>query len=916
MRSLPTGTVTFLFTDIEGSTVLLQHLGDRRYADVLTAQRRLLRAAFQEGGGHEVDTQGDAFLVAFGRALDAVAAVAAAQRAITAHPWPEGASVRVRMGLHTGEPTLTAGGYVGLDVHRAARICAAGHGGQTLLSQATRDAVAHHLPAGVSLRDLGEHRLKDLQRREQIFQLLHPDLPADFPPLRSLDALPNNLPRQLTSFIGREREMAEVKRLLTTTRLLMLTGSGGCGKTRLALQVAADLVEEFANGVWLVELAALSDPALVPQSVASALGVREEPGRPLLATLSDYLQPKRLLLVLDNCEHLVEACAYLAEALLRGCPHLRILATSREALSMAGETAWRVPSLSLPDLRRLPSVEYLTRYEAVCLFIERALISRPEFALTSQGAPSVAQVCHRLDGIPLAIELAAARVKVLSVEQIAARLDDRFRLLTGGSRTALPRHQTLRAAIDWSYDLLSETERKVLRRLSVFAGGWTLEAAEAICVGEDIEWHEALDLLMQLVDKSLVLMEEQGGTVRYRLLETVRQYGREKLLESGEADVVGGRHRAWYLGLAERAEPELLGSNQATWLERLDTEHDNLRAALERCTADEGDAEAGLRLTAALWRFWYVRSYFAEGRQWITKLLAMPAASARTAARAKALNGAGNLAYNQGDYAAAQDLHEQSLAIRREVGDQQSVAGSLNNLALVARRRGDYVGARALLEEAIGINRMLGNRTWEAINLNNLGNVVHDRGNYAEARALQEESLAIFTDLGNEWGIGMSLCDLGNVVRDLGDTAGASVLYEESLARRRKVGDRRGMAISVAGLGDVAYTRSDYSLTRSYFEESLAIYRELGDRLGIIHSLEGFAGLAAAQAQPQRALRLSGAAASLREAIGAPLSPTEHARLAHRLEAARQTLSEEVTTELWTEGRAMTLEQAIAYALG
>jgi len=574
MPDLPTGTVTFLFTDIEGSTALLQYLGDRRYADVLGEQRRLLRAAFQAGGGHEVDTQGDAFFVAFRRGQDAVATAAAAQRAITTHPWPDSAPVRVRMGLHTGEPTLVAGGYVGLDVHRAARIGSAGWGGQILLSQATHDAVTDNLPPGVSLRDLGEHRFKDLQRREQIFQLLHPDLPADFPPLRSLDALPNNLPRQLTSFIGREREMAEVKRLLTTTRLLTLTGSGGCGKTRLALQVAADLVEEFANGVWLVELAALTDPALVPQAVASALGVREEPGRPLLATLSDYLKAKRLLLLLDNCEHLVAACAYLAEALLRACPHLRILATSREALNIAGETVWRVPSLSLPDLLHLPSVEHLTQYEAVRLFIERALISRPDFVLTSQGAPSVAQVCHRLDGIPLAIELAAARVKVLSVEQIAARLDNRFRLLTSGSRTALPRQKTLRAAIDWSYDLLSETERMVLRRLSVFAGGWTLEAAEAICVGEGIEWHEVLDPLMQLVDKSLVMMEEQGGTVRYRLLETVRQYGRDKLPASGEADVVRGRHRDWYLALAERAEPELLGSNQAVWLERLETEHD------------------------------------------------------------------------------------------------------------------------------------------------------------------------------------------------------------------------------------------------------------------------------------------------------------------------------------------------------
>ena len=614
MSPLPSGTVTVLFTDIEGSTLLLQRLGDAGYAHVFAEHRRLLRAAFEAGSGHEIETQGDGFLVAFQSARDAVLTALAAQRAITAHPWPDGGVLRVRVGLHTSEPVGGGGAYVGLGLHRAARICSAGWGGQILLSRTTADLLENDMPEGASLRDLGEHRLKDLQRPEKVFQLLHPDVPTDFPPLRSLDSLPNNLPRQLTSFIGREREMAEVRRLLSTTRLLTLTGSGGCGKTRLALQVAADLVEAFAEGVWFVDLAPLSDPALVPQTVAATLRVREEPGRPILITLSEYLQPRHLLLVLDNCEHLVGACAELAQALLRACPHLQILATSREPLRIGGETTWRVPSLSLPDLLRLPLVESLAEYEAVRLFTDRAEVVLPGFLVTDQNALAVAQVCHRLDGIPLAIELAATRVKVLPVHQIAARLDDRFRLLTGGSRTALPRQQTLRAVMDWSYILLSEKERTLLRRLSVFAGGWTLDAAEAVCSGNRIETVEVLDLLAQLVDRSLVAVDREDAEARYRLLDTVRQYAREKLQDSGEETEVHGRHREWFLDLAERTEPELLGPEQGVWLARLEAEHDNLRAALTWSQQEEEGGEAGLRLAGALGRFWWMRGHLTEGR--------------------------------------------------------------------------------------------------------------------------------------------------------------------------------------------------------------------------------------------------------------------------------------------------------------
>jgi class 3 adenylate cyclase len=479
----PTGTITFLFTDIEGSTRLWEQQPEAMEA-ALARHDALAADAIQRHEGTLVKHrgEGDSLFAVFARAADAVAAAVALQQALITEPWPAQTVPRVRLALHTGDAVLRDGDYFGPAVNRCARLRAVAHGGQLLLSSATQELVRDALPEGVTLRELGEHRLRDLARPERVFQLLHPDLPADFPPLASLNTLPNNLPQQVTSFIGREKEMAEVRRLLDKTRLLTLTGSGGTGKTRVSMQVAADLLEGEGDGVWLVELAPLADPALVPQAVATALGIREEPGKPLSQTLVDFLKPKRLLLLLDNCEHLLAACAELAEQILRHCPGVQILATSREGLNIPGETTYRLPSLSLPDPRQLPSsVEGLTQYEAVRLFIDRATAAVPSFTVTNQNAPAVAQLCVRLDGIPLAIELAAARVKALSVEQINARIADMFRLLTGGSRTALPRQQTLRAAIDWSYDLLSEKEKILLRRLSVFAGGWTLEAAEQVC---------------------------------------------------------------------------------------------------------------------------------------------------------------------------------------------------------------------------------------------------------------------------------------------------------------------------------------------------------------------------------------------------------------------------------------------------
>ena len=795
MSSLPTGTVTFLFTDIEGSTKLWEAHPDAM-RPALARPDHLLRGCVEDHTGYVFKTVGDAFCAAFLTANDALEAALAAQLALAAEPWGMPAPLSVRMALHTGSAEERGGDYFGPPLNRVARLMAAGHGGQTLLSTATRELVQDALPPGTTLRDLNQHRLKDLGRPEQVFQLLHPALSADFPPLRSLDNpdLPNNLPQQPTSFIGREKQVEEVKALYAGTHLLTLTGAGGSGKTRLSLQVAADLLTGDGDGVWLVELAALTDPALVPQAVAGVLGVKEQAGQPVQNTLVEALKAKRLLLVLDNCEHLVAACASLSADLLRACPGVHILASSREPLNVAGEQVYRVPPLTLPDPRRAQTAETLSQFEAVRLFIERAQAVQPSFAVTSGNAPAVAQVCFHLDGIPLALELAAARVRSLSVEEINTRLGQRFRLLTGGSRVALPRQQTLRALIDWSYDLLLGPEKTLLCRLSVFAGGWTVAAAEGVCAGEAIEDWEVLDLLTGLADKSLVVYEEgaDGEAGRYRLLETIRQYAGDRLGESGEAEAVQGRSASWFLALVEEAEPHLRGPEQASWLGRLEGEHDNLRASLTWFEQRGDGGEEDLRLAAALLGFWDARCYLSEGRQWLGRALVRtpPEAVGRagagvrggSAAWAKALNGAGRLACGQGDYAEARALYKEGLAIWRLLGDQQNTAGSLNGLGNVAAGQGDLAGAWALYAEGLAIWRQVGEPGGIAGSLHGLGNMAVHQGDLAGARALYEESLAIWRQLGNQGGVATSLLCMGSVAAGQGNLAGARALYEESLA--------------------------------------------------------------------------------------------------------------------------------------
>ena len=693
MRNLPAGTVTFLFTDIEGSTKLWE-VQPEAMQIALARHDALLRDAIETHNGYVFKTVGDAFCAAFTTAPDALRAALAAQLALTGEPWPEQTPIKVRMALHTGAVESRDKDYFGQPLNRVARLLATGYGGQTLLSAAAQELVRDSLPAEASLLELGRHRLRDLGRPEAIFQLLHPKLAAPFPTLRSLASLPNNLPLQPTSFVGRESELTQICTLLTTARLLTLTGSGGCGKTRLALQVAADLLDGEGDGAWLVELAPLTDPNLVPATIASVLGLKEEPGKPITQSLVEYLKNKHLLLVLDNCEHLLDACAKLADTLIRQCPRVHILASSREALGIAGELTYRVPSLSLPDSSKHQTPESLSPFESVQLFIERALFQQSTFAVTNANAPALASICHRLDGIPLAIELAAARVRSLSVEEINGKLDQCFRLLTGGSRTALPRQQTLRALIDWSYDLLSETEKQVLERLAVFAGGWTLEAAEAVCASDDVEDWEVLDHLTSLTDKNLVIAEQKHGHTRYQLLETVRQYARDRLQERGGGEVWCERHLAYFVDLAEQAEPQMSRQEQSIWYTRLETEHDNFRAALTWACKDGSDPESGLQLVGCLWRFWYNRAD-SEGRVWCQLALEIEGKRIRRHAEvlrrhAEVLNGAGTLAYGQGDYTAAHSLYEESLTLHRDQGNRWGVATSLSNLGTLSRDQGNY----------------------------------------------------------------------------------------------------------------------------------------------------------------------------------------------------------------------------------
>jgi predicted ATPase/class 3 adenylate cyclase/Tfp pilus assembly protein PilF len=886
MSNLPTGTVTFMFTDIEGSTKRWEHDPQQMRA-ALTRHDAILRAAIEEQGGYVFKTVGDAFCAAFPTPHDALAAALSTQRALNKEIWdPAIGEVRVRMALHLGVAQVQDGDYFGQPVNRVARLLSAGHGGQMLLSDPTYDLVRDNLPAGITLNDLGEHRLKDLIRPERIFQVVASGLPTEFPPLKSLDNRPNNLPLQPTPLVGREKELAAIEKLLRRedVRLLTLTGPGGTGKTRLGLQAGADLLEELTDGVWFVELAALTDHNLVISTVAQTLGVKEGAGQPLIDTLKAYLKEKRMLLVLDNFEQVSDAAPQVAQ-LLAGCPNLKVLVTSRVSLRVRSEHEYAVPPLGLPPAgargaMHLP-FEQLTQYEAVRLFIERAQAVKADFEVTNENAPAVAEICVRLDGLPLAIELAASRIKMLSPQALLSRLSNRLKVLTGGARDLSARQQTLRGAIDWSYDLLDEGHKQLFRRMAVFQGGRTLDALEAVCNYDGELRVDLFEGVETLLSNSLIQQREGlDGEPRFWMLETIHEYAREKLQNSPEGESLRKEHALYFTALVERAEPHLVGSDTLEWLNRLEDEHDNMRAAIE-ATELSGDIPANLRLCVALYRFWHGRSHWSEGKARLeaslskaqtstdiidSQLLARAhLAAARLmmnqydysqatphvetslalfnavddkAGIADALRTKGVILSAQGDSVPARELSEGSLAIFRELGDKRSAALVLRDLALIARGLGDNKLARAYLEQALAIQREIGDRLGMSYTLHNLGFSAHAEGEYPLAMSLYEQSLQIAREAGNKWDIFWNVYQMGYVAIEQEDYERAEVLLEENLALSSELGSKGLVAAALGSMGYLEMERGNYAKARSLVEQSLESERSIGNKADVALELE------------------------------------------------------------------------------
>jgi predicted ATPase/class 3 adenylate cyclase len=915
MAERPSGTVTFLFTDIEGST----RRWDRDRATMAVALARhdaLLRTAIAANGGHVFKTVGDAFCAAFASAGRALEAAVAGQRALNAEAWGAIGALRVRMALHTGDAEERDADYFGPAVNRVARLLATGYGGQILLSRAVADGVRDRLPEGADLLDLGGHRLKDLARPEHVFQFVVPDLPRDFPPIKSLENRPTNLPVQPTPLVGREREVDQAAVLLRSdVRLLTLVGPGGSGKTRLGAQAAAELVDDFPDGVWFVDLSALRQPELVVAEVARTLGVRQEGLQPMRDRLIEALRDEQALLLLDNFEQVVEAADGVA-ALLAGCPKLRVMVTSRSPLRIRDERTFPVLPLAVPDATRLPSVEALAEVAAVRLFVERATGANPAFALTAENAAAVAAICRRLEGLPLAIELAAARSRLLSPAALHDRLERRLGTLARGSRDLPVRQQTMRDAIAWSHELLTPDEQMLFRRLAVFAGGWTLEAAEWLTSRSDPAGTEALDVLAgleELADQSLIRSVEQSdGEVRLGMLETIREFGLEQLAALSEAETVQRVHADYFQGIAERAGPLLLGPEQRTWLATLEREHDNLQAALGWSLGGAAP-ETGLRLAGSLARFWHIRGYFAIGRAWLERALAGATESPRSE-RVRALTGAGTLAYAQGDLQRAAMHYEQGLAMARAIGDERATSFLLHNLGVAASARGDRDRARALYEESLALKQALGDKAGAAMSLGNLGTLAHFDGDLERAASLHEESLALFREMDDWRGEAGALNSLGVLAHARGDLAAATAHFEQCLGVLRALNDKGYLGRTLTNLGRLARDQGNLVLAATRYREGLAVAHEIGDQAAIADGLEGI-GAVAATRQPARGARLLGAAESLREALSAPMTADHREAFLRDRVAVREHLAEPDFAIAWAAGRSFSLDEAVDEAL-
>ena len=920
---LPTGTVTFLFTDIEGSTKLAQEYPDEM-PSLLARHNEILSRAIEERDGFVFRTAGDAYCVAFHNADQAISAALDAQRVLNEEAWSP-APIKVRMGIHTGVAKLEGGsdysGYTTLALVN--RIMSAGHGGQILVSSTAHDLISNDLLKKIQLVDMGEHTLKDVFQRQHLYQLGGSGVPSEFPPLKTQKTINHNLPVKLTSFIGRERELVDIKSRLEDARLLTLIGPGGTGKTRLSIQSGGELLSAFQDGVWMIELAPISDSALIPQAIASVFGLRESPDRPLIEIIKDYLRAKSALVILDNCEHLIEACAKIAEALIQACPDLKILASSREALGISGELTYRVPSLLLPDQARITR-EAVLEFESIQLFVDRALVVSPKFQLTDKNAFSVAQICRRLDGIPLALELAAARTRILSVEQIAERLDDRFRLLTGGSRTALPRQQTLRALIDWSYDLLSEKERVLFRRLAVFVGGWTLEAAEAVCSGDGVEEYDVLDLLSQLADKSLIFTEERDGVIRYHRLETIRQYAREKLLDSAEAIPVRNRHLDYYIEWAALEDANLYNPQSEEAISNLRVEYDNIRSALS--WAVESHLEKAMILISSASITWplVMHGKITEARDWYEQILSKfkslsPQKREKIPdlpnLRARLLNRFGQVLMNMGNHEASRSVVEESIKIARENGDRMNLGEALGSLGHCALYAGDPEAALKAAEEGIDVcarEGFLMGQVWANDAMAHINTLM---GNKTEVRRYRGRIAEILKEAGAPIDTVDTEIDLALESTSHQDFDGAVKHMDAAVEIMTEHKDSYRLTFTQSDFAHALRKQGAYAIALPYYRRTIQMWQEWGHRGAIAHQLECFAFISVAWEQYARAAKLFGAAESLREIINSIRTPAEQ----NEFEGAKSRLQAEMGegefNTAWEVGRSITMEQAIELAL-
>ena len=899
MNNLPSGTVTFLFTDIEGSTKLAREYAEQ-WETLYERHNAVLHSAVENHNGFVFRIVGDSFSAAFHTADDALNAAVQAQRFLQGEDWPS-SPVKVRMGIHTGSAQVkqesslaTYEGYNTLSLTQ--RVMSAGHGGQVLISQTAHDLVKDAPGDGFELRDLGEYRLKDMPRPERLYQVVVPDLPSEFAPLKTEETVKHNIPPQLTSFIGREHELDQTKKLIAGTRLLTLTGPGGTGKTRLSLHLAEQQLANFENGAWIVELAPVADPANIVPTIAAVFELREVQNTPLIDILLDYLRARRLLLILDNCEHLVEDAARIADQILHHCPNLKIIASSREALGIDGETVIRVPSLK--------------NDEATRLFVERAVKVEPRFHITDENASFINQICSRLDGIPLAIELAAARVKLLTPEQIAARLDDRFKLLTGGIRTALPRQQTLRALVDWSYQLLTETEQRALRGLSVFSGGWTIEAAESV-LGES----EALEGLLGLVNKSLVIVEEQDGKSRYRFLETIRQYAMEKLVESGDAVDLRDRHLEYVLHLTGYPSERMFGTESTELLNQIDIEHDNLRAALEWAVGN--NLVKAMKLAYYVAGYWTLRDFTGEARLWCGTILEKTESMADVDEdRARLYSILAWVSVTMGEHNTARHASEQAISLGKQSGDTATVTRSYCILALTEIFLGDYRRAFHAVEEGEKLARKQGFDAELAFVLSTRAQMEYFSTNDIEkSRKFLHEAVNLARKANFGWAASFMAIGLGHTAAVVGDMAAARAAFNESADISRKLGNKRVVYSSQSELAHVLRKHGELDEPLATYRDLLPKWRDLGHRAAVAHELECIGYILTRKEEPERAVVLLGAAEGIRKVIEIPRTKNEQMENENEIETLRSMLGGKLFTQNWSTGEKLTTDEAIELAL-